>query len=229
MDLPITPVAPVTKNPKLLTLFGQSKIGKTTVLAELPNCLIIDTEKGTDYVQALKVQVNSLVELKELLTLIQEAEHKYDYIALDTIDNIVMWTERAVCVAENVTQIGDIPYGGGYGQTREKVMQIIAAFKTVCDHVILVAHRKKAQSEENIEFSVNSLDLSGKLKNIICADSDAIGYMYRTEPKEEEDGTITGGELMVSFKPEDRIEAGARPQHLRGKIFPFAWKSIYIQ
>jgi hypothetical protein len=228
MDLPVQPIAAGIKNPKLLTLFGQSKVGKTTMLSSLPNCLIIDTEKGTDYIQALKVQANNLSDLAAILAAITSAEHKYDYIALDTIDNIVAWVEQAVCTKEGVSQIGDIAYGGGYGQTRAKVMDIIFAFKRVCKHVILVAHRKKAQSEENIEFSVNSLDLSGKLKNIICADSDAIGYVFREEEKEEENGKKTGGRLMISFKTEDRIEAGARPEHLRGKIMPFEWSEIYI-
>ena len=49
MELPTQVVKSKTVNPSLLTIFGQSKVGKTTMLSKLDNCLIIDTEKGTKY------------------------------------------------------------------------------------------------------------------------------------------------------------------------------------
>jgi len=228
MELPIVPIKASTKNPRLLTLFGQSKVGKTTMLAKLPNCLIIDTEKGTSYVDALKVNVNSILEFIEVRKAIKEAEHKYDYIAIDTIDNVVLWVEQNVCAAEGVKNLADIPFGGGYSQVREQIMKIIGSFKQLTDHVILVAHRKKTMTEENTEFAVSSLDLSGKLKNVISADSDAIGYVFRAtvDGATPEDEKIQN--LMISFKTSDYIEAGARPEHLRGQILPFEWKYIFI-
>ena len=42
-------------------------------LANLPNCLCIDIENGGyDYIDALKVKVNSVKELKELLAYIKK-------------------------------------------------------------------------------------------------------------------------------------------------------------
>ena len=63
MELPTKVIKSTTVNPSLLTVFGQSKVGKTTMLSKLNNCLIIDTEKGTNYVDALKVLVNNSAEL----------------------------------------------------------------------------------------------------------------------------------------------------------------------
>ena len=67
MELPTQVVKSKTVNPSLLTIFGQSKVGKTTMLSKLDNCLIIDTEKGTKYVDALKLQVNNSAELKDTI------------------------------------------------------------------------------------------------------------------------------------------------------------------
>ena len=64
-----------------------------------------------------------------------------------------------------------------------------------------------------------SLDISGKLKNMIMAHADAIGYMFR----DDED------QLMVSFKGGQALEAGSRCKHLKGKVMPFDWKKIYIK
>ena len=63
-----------------------------------------------------------------------------------------------------------------------------------------------------------SLDLTGKLKNMLMADCDAIGYVYRAEETEK---------LMVSFKSNDALEAGSRSPHLRGKEMELNWKNIY--
>ena len=63
-----------------------------------------------------------------------------------------------------------------------------------------------------------SLDLTGKLKNMLMADCDAIGYVYRDDEK---------GKLMISFKANEALEAGSRSPHLRGKDIELKWKSIY--
>ena len=182
MELPTTRSAPVRRSPKLLTLFGQSKVGKTTTLASLDNCLILDTEKGTDFVSAMKVQVNSLNELMNVMKAVRDSDHKYEYIALDTLDNVVFWIEHAICIENKVKQIGDIPYGGGYAQVRDRVITLINRLKMLAPQVILIGHRKKTLiGSDSVEVNTSSLDLSGKLKNLVMADSDAIGFVYRDE------------------------------------------------
>ena len=53
MELPTQVIKSKTVNPSLLTVFGQSKVGKTTMLSKLQ---LFDHiyEKGTRYVDALK-------------------------------------------------------------------------------------------------------------------------------------------------------------------------------
>jgi hypothetical protein len=219
MELPTSRIAPARRNPKLLTLFGQSKVGKTTTLSQLENCLILDTEQGTDFVSAMKVQVNNLNELMSTMKAIRDSDHKYDYIALDTLDNMVFWVEHAICTENKVKQIGDIPYGGGYAQVRDRVITIINRLKSLCPHLILIGHRKKTLiGSDSVEVNTSSLDLSGKLKNLVMADSDAIGFVYRDEE----------GNLKVTFEASSEIEAGSRCEHLRGNVVDFEWKNIYI-
>lgn len=216
--LPTTPTPPDSQNPELLVIFGASKVGKTTKLTELPNCLIIDTEKGTKYLTALKVNVNSLTELKAVSAELKKG-HTYEYGVLDTIDNIVNWVEKEVCRENGVQSLIDMAYGAGYNMVRERVMAIISAFKSRFKHFILVGHRKQTIiGTDSVEVDVTSLDISGKLKNMICADADAIGYVYRNDE----------GDLMVSFKGVNSLEVGSRCSHLRGEILPFDWSKIYL-
>jgi hypothetical protein len=204
-----------------LTLFGQSKVGKTTTLAELDNCLIIDTEQGTDMVDAMKVNVNNLQEFMAVLKAIKAGETTYDYIALDTLDNIVSWMEDFVCQQEGVKTIGDLEFGKGYAIVRNNVMKVVEQLKPLAGKgLILIGHRKKTliATESDIKVNTSSLDIGGKLKNFIMADSDAIGYVFRDSE----------GVLKVSFLADDETEAGARCEHLRGAVVDFEWTNIYV-
>jgi len=83
--LPTTKVAPECKSPKNLIIFSKPKIGKTSLLSTLDNCLILDLEGGTKYLNAMKVEAKTFEELKEVGKAIKEAGNPYKYIAVDTI------------------------------------------------------------------------------------------------------------------------------------------------
>ena len=209
----------VSTNPSVLLLYGAPKVGKTTMLSQLDDCLIVDTEKGSRMLEGYIAEVNTRDELIDTLIELKDSKDvKYKYIALDTIDKITEWAERRVCEEENVRAIGDLAFGKGYGMVREKVVQTVEAFKNVTEHLIIIGHRKVAYAVTDGSTIVipESLDLTGKLKNVIMSGADAIGYVYRNED-----------ELMVSFKANDAIEAGSRCPHLKGKEMKFEWKNIY--
>jgi len=60
IKLPKKKVKATSKSPSNLIIFSKPKVGKTTLLAELPDCLIIDLEGGTKHVDALKLTSTSI-------------------------------------------------------------------------------------------------------------------------------------------------------------------------
>ena len=157
---------------------------------------------------------------QELINLVKEAKdgHDYKYFAIDTIDKVVDWAEKAVCREYEVPSIADLSFGKGYALTREKVMGTIHNLKSCVDHLIVIGHRKVARAIVDGKAIVEpeSLDITGKLKNMIMSDCDAIGYVHREEDK-----------LMISFKANEAVEAGSRCEHLKGQIIDFDWSKIY--
>lgn len=105
-----------------------------------------------------------------------------------------------------------LPNGAGYLWLRKAVKELIEMFKPFCETLILVAHVKDKQIQKNgTEMSEMSVDLAGKLSDIICGEADAIGFIYRN-----------GKETIVSFENGDNTIREARPLHLRGKKFVVA-------
>ena len=94
MELPTIKVKASRKSPKNMIIYGAPKIGKTTVLSQLDNCLIIDLENGSDMLDALKIKANSLKELADVGRAIITAEKPYKYIAIDTISKLEEWCEE---------------------------------------------------------------------------------------------------------------------------------------
>ena len=244
IELPLSPIKALTKSPKELIIFSKPKVGKTTLLAGLKNCLILDFEDGSDYVEALKIKIKTLEELKQVGKAIKEAGNPYDYIAVDTVTAL---EEFCIGYAEELYSkssmgknwftegkpkygtIINMPQGAGYQWLRQAYNKILDFIRQLAPKVILVGHVKDTMLEKaGNEFNSMDLDLTGKIKRITASNSDAIGYLYRK-----------GKQNIISFKTSDEISCGARPEHLRNKEIVLSeitdddtivtnWDKIYI-
>ena len=222
IELPMKPIKALTQSPKELIIFSKPKVGKTTLLAGLENCLILDFENGSDYVEALKMKVDSIETLKSIGKAIKEAGHPYQYIAIDTVTAL---EEFCISYAEDLyskssmgmnwyTQgkakygvITNMPNGAGYQWLRTAYTKVLDYVRGLAPRIILMGHVKDTLLEKSgNEFSSMDLDLTGKIKRITASGSDAIGYLYRK-----------GNVNILSFKTNDEISCGARPEHLRNK------------
>lgn len=242
--LPTEKIKPVSTSPANLIIFGKPKIGKTTLFAGLDNALILDLEKGANYVEALKISVDTVEDIKAVGKLIKEANHPYKYVVVDTITAL---EEMCIPLAEKLysqspmgknwytdgkTKYGSIlnmPNGSGYPWLREGFMMIIQYIKQWAPRIILSGHVKDVLLEKNgSEFTGMDLNLTGKLKSIMTSQSDAIGYLYRK-----------GNTNILSFKTKDDVSCGARPEHLRNREFEIStidengkvtidWSQIFI-
>jgi AAA domain len=213
--LPTTPLPATAVNPRSLVFYGRPKVGKTTLLAGLNNCLIVDLEHGTEFVEALKVDGSTIDKIREILKALHSFEHRYKYIALDPIsrlDDIVL--PVAATMYKNTPQgknwTGDdiltLPNGGGYHYLRKAFMKVIESFKPVCDHLLLSGHlRSKMLEKGGKEMSVNDIDLTGKLRSMVCSDADAIALVVREGPA-----------VYFDFRAHGNEMAGSRAKHLRG-------------
>src|SRR5688500_16672964 len=86
-------------NCESMILFGKEKCGKTTALSLLDSCLIIDTEKGSDLIKAVSLQVTAELgpvgKMKWLKQLARQLKENCPYkrIAIDTFTEINEWAE----------------------------------------------------------------------------------------------------------------------------------------
>ena len=212
--LPTKKVSATRVNPKRLIVYSKPKTGKTTAFAGLDNNLIIDLENGTDYVDALKIKANNLKELLDIGKQVIAAGKPYKFITIDTVTALEEMVAPLAVKKYRNTPMGKnfdgdnvitLPNGAGYLYIREAFFDILNYVDTLAEHVILSGHIKDKQVDDKGEMVMSAnIDLSGKIKSLICANADAIGYMFRK-----------GNNVILSFKTNEETTCGARPDHLR--------------
>lgn len=228
---------------RFLIIFGKPKAGKTTLASKLDNNLIVDLEGGSEFLEALAVQARSVKDLGDIANAIREeikstGKKPYKYITLDNASRL-----EEICLSYAATlyrqtpmgknysgnDVRTLPNGSGYMYLQQAVRKVIDMFRDLCDNFILIGHLKdKMINKEGEELSEMSLDLVGKLANIICGEADAVGYVYRKK-----------NETHISFEGGDNSVREARAPHLRGKNIVIAesdennnikayWDKIYL-
>ena len=236
--LPTKKVGPQRVNPKRLIVYSKPKTGKTSAFAGLEDNLIIDLENGADYVEALKIQITSLQELLEAGKAIKEAGNPYKYVTIDTVtalEDMVMplaiklYRNTSMGKSYDGDNVLSLPNGAGYLYLRQAFFQVLDFIDTLAPHIILAGHIKDKQVDDKGEMVLAAnIDLTGKIKSLICANADAIGYMFRK-----------GNKTILSFKTSEEVTCGARPEHLRNEEIvvsemndkgelEFHWDKIYV-
>lgn len=230
--LPKSPILADRVNPKLALFYGPPKVGKTTKVTELKNYLLLDIEDNSGYVDAVKIVVKNYEHLKQIHQQIKKENKPYRVLVYDTIDKIESWLEKEATITYKTSAMGKtftgdsvllLPNGAGYQWLRNAFDKFLEEINGLADYIIFIGHIREKFSDTVAGKQVVSskdLDLTGKVRNIICAKANVIGTVYRD--------TLNKGLLSVSFKTAEAVNCGTHCQHLKGKEIPFDWKLIYL-
>lgn len=233
IELPKTKTKPGIVEPKKLVIFSHPKIGKTSLVASLPNSLIIDLEDGSEYYECASINVKKLALeqgktlleiLSEVKTSLVEAKSKgvsYDFIILDTTTVLEQIARDLALSLYKNTNIGkgfkgtdvvsELPNGAGYEWLRLAFDKIYKGFTTIPNKcLILLGHVKSASiSKDGKDLQAKDIQLTGKLKLIVNSDADGTGFLRRDKESNKN---------ILSFKTsETDLITGTRIPYLSGK------------
>lgn len=235
MALPQKKVKATRVNPKKLIIFSQPKNGKTSCLAELEDNLIIDLERGTSFVEALKIDVIKEAEEQGVLPLdilkstikelnevkVKIGKNPYRRITIDTVsllEEMVLPMANDLYRSSTVganwmgNDVKKLANGAGYAWLQQALFFVINQFERVCDTLILSGHvRRKDIRAEDADIDEKSLSLTGKTSLLVSADADAIAFLYREDNK-----------TILNFAPSTSALVGSRCSHLRDKQITIA-------
>lgn len=257
--LPKAPVKATRIDPAIFIMYGAKKIGKTALLSQLPGCLILDGENGTDEIDAVKVKFGSIKGLYEIYDAIKaegqervnanvaakkagkeepypgDAVFPYRYLALDTIDIIEDYvipheTARYKKTEKGKEFDGDSVLELGYGLGYGFVREGVK--KAIKDAAVLCKNLiLVSHLDEKVvdKAGVNVVSQEISLSGKLAGIVCAMASAIGYVTRKPSNKPGVIDPVNISFKTTEGITAGARSKHLYGQSFQFDWAKIYTE
>lgn len=216
----VTKKTEIIDHPRKMILYSPPKTGKTTAISHLPDVGMVDLEDGTGGVTGNIFNIRDIIKehdvsgwdalimvYKELLE-----NNPFKFLVFDTVDVLETFATEEVLRLNEVEFISDVPYGAGYKQLADKVLMLVNKFAELAV-VILIGHRKRTIIGETEAVQIKDLTLTGKLKDYVLSDMDAVAYAKR-ETSEEGFSYFT---LSFITAKDESVTAGTRVERLDGR------------
>ena len=209
---------------KYICLFGKPKVGKTTFAAQAPNNLLLAFEKVYNAISGIKAQdINRWADFKMVLKQLErpEAQEMYDTVTIDTVG--IMWEmcEQYICAQNQVTSIGDIPWGKGYSLCKREFESCLRKITMLGYGLIIIAHVDKRieKKDDESEIEIVSPAIPKRAYEIVNQLVDIIGYI---DVVYDDDGS---SKRILCTRSTPTVMAGSRFPYLPPKI-PFGYKEL---
>jgi hypothetical protein len=178
-------------------LYGTEGIGKSTLAAQWPSPLILDTEDGTSRIDCARVRCPDWPALYGALIDLTGDPQGFSTVVIDSID----WAERHILEAmlrkDNKKSIEDYGFGKGYTKLAEQFGTLLG----LCDqlvgkgvHVVLVGHstvKRTTPPDMDEGWDRYELKLTKQTGPLVKEWADALLFAnYRTKLVEGTDGRV---------------------------------------
>lgn len=207
---------PVTINKdlkgKYILIYGQPKIGKTTLAAQFPKNLLLAFEPGYNALNNKMVQpITKWADFRVVLRQLEkeEVKERYDTITIDTADIAWDYCEKYIC-ASNTTEagetpkaLGDIPWGKGYDLCKKEYDSALRKIATLGYGLVIISHEatKNLKNEKGEEYQRFTPTLVERPKLIVNRLVDIIAYLrFSSEDNKR----------YIYTRGNEKFEAGSR-------------------
>lgn len=166
---------------KFILLYGLPKSGKTYTSSLFPKALLCAFEKGYQALPNIHAQdIENWGTFKTVLRQLKQdaVKEKFDTVIIDTVSIAADLCEKYICQREGITQLGEIPFGGGYAKFSAEFNEAFRELSLLGYGIVFIAHseavqRKHPTTGEDIEYirpSLNkrAMSMVNKLVDIIC-------------------------------------------------------------
>lgn len=137
----------IQKGPKLkpsrIAMYAVEGIGKTTLAATFPKPLFLDTEEGSDYVDADSYATKSIEDLDAAIKYLTTESHEYETVVVDTLDYFEQVVGDNLCKARGWSDLSAPGYGEGPIALEAEMLKLLLKFDTVISagiHVVFIVH-----------------------------------------------------------------------------------------
>jgi len=138
--------------PQKAVIYGPEGIGKSTLAAQFPTPVFLDTEGGTHHLDVARLPApKSWADVTAAVQALATEAHEFKSLVIDTADWLEKLLVDQVCKQANKSSIEDFGYGKGYVVLAEEFAKFLASLDPLLRrgmHVVFLAHTKIVKFEQ---------------------------------------------------------------------------------
>ena len=140
--------APKTSLADLTVLvYGQTKIGKSTLCSNAESALFLATEPGLNALDVYQVPILSWDDLLNACAEITDGKHPFKTVIIDTIDNAYKFCTDYILKKFKIEHESDLGYGKGYAIVNNEFQRVLTKLAFLPYGLFLVSHAKEIEVE----------------------------------------------------------------------------------
>lgn len=227
-----------TEPPRIL-LYGPEKSGKTTLAAEFPSPVFLQTEMGTGKLKLDSFgKLQTFAEVMDAVAALYQEEHKFKTVVLDSVTALqpIIWAETGERGDEKgvkKNRIEDFGYGKGYSYAllvwQELLEGLMALRRDRGMGIVLIAHSKieRFDDPETVAYSRYEIDLHEKARDLLKRESDAIILLKPDVTIKTEEQGFSKSRARADGGRNVWMNTSSRPAYAAGNRYDMPEKILY--
>jgi hypothetical protein len=185
----------------IIALFGEKKIGKTSLLGEFEDCFVMQFEPGGKGLRLKAREVNSWRDFVGYVDLLIKNPGQFKNVAIDTMDLCYTTCSRATCEKLGIDNPGDESHGKGWAAIDKEFTFQMSRLMKCGRGVILVSHAEPKEFTSRTGGTYHKLcpTMSTQARRYVTGVADIIAYYG-----------YYGKERYLTISGSDELDAGHR-------------------
>lgn len=120
--------------------YGREKIGKTSLLAEFPDTLLLMCEPGAKALRVYKRDVRDWREFVKYVDLLEENPKRFKTIGIDTVDQLAKMCDDYTNQKLAIQHVSDAEWGKAYSMRRDELAKQVSRLLKLGRGVVFTSH-----------------------------------------------------------------------------------------
>ena len=134
---------------KYVLVYSLPKVGKTSLASQFPKALLCAFEIGYHALPGVKpIDIGSWSDFKKVVQQLKlpKAKEMYDTVIIDTVSIATDLCEKYILAQNDVSALGDIPWGGGWSQYKKEFDTPFRELTQLGYGIVFICHSKEVNT-----------------------------------------------------------------------------------